>query len=81
MKKVIHDNDTYFVGVNGVYLEFQNTRELVDEDGIKRVVIEIKDKTKIREVKALYQVAKEAEREAKARYQAAREGKEYIPLI
>lgn len=68
MKKILYDDNVYFVGVNGVYLELQNTRELVDKDRIKRIVVEIKDKNKIREVK-----------EIKARYEADKEGKEYKP--
>lgn len=55
MEKVIYDRDNYFVGENGVYLELQNTREYIDEDGIKRIVIELKDQKKIAKVLKLKQ--------------------------
>ena len=47
MEKVVQNRDTYFIGEDGVYLEIQNTREYTDKDGIKRIVVEIKDKKKI----------------------------------
>lgn len=50
MEKVIYDRDSYFIGENGVYLELQNTKEYIDEDGIKRIVIELKDQKKIDKV-------------------------------
>jgi len=50
MEKVVYDRDNYFIGENGVYLELQNTKEYIDEDGIKRIVIELKDQKKINKV-------------------------------
>jgi len=50
MKKVIYERDNYFIGENGVYLELQNTKEYIDEDGIKRIVIELKDPKKINKI-------------------------------
>lgn len=41
MEKLIYDRDNYFIGENGVYLELQNTKEYIDKDGIKRIVIEL----------------------------------------
>lgn len=50
MQKIQYDRDTYFVGKNGIYLDLTNTREYIDEDGIKRIVVEIKDPKKIKEI-------------------------------
>jgi hypothetical protein len=50
VRKVIYDRDSYFIGENGVYLELQNTKEYIDEDGIKRIVVELKDQFKISRV-------------------------------
>lgn len=50
MEKITYDRDNYFVGKNGIYLELQNTKEYIDEDGIKRVVVELKDPNKILKV-------------------------------
>lgn len=55
MEKVIYDRDNYFVGENGVYLELQNTKEYIDKDGIKRIIIELKDQKKINKVLGLKQ--------------------------
>ncbi len=53
MKKVIYENNNYFIGENGIYLEMQNIKEFVDMDGLKRFVIELKDNTKIAAIKKL----------------------------
>lgn len=53
MEKVVYDRDNYFIGENGVYLELQNTKEYIDADGIKRIVIELKDQKKINKVLGL----------------------------
>jgi len=50
MKKVIYNRDNYFIGENGVYLEIQNAKEYIDNDGIKRIVIALKDQKKIDKV-------------------------------
>lgn len=55
MEKLIYDRDNYFIGENGVYLELQNTKEYIDKDGIKRIVIEPKDQKKIDKVLELKQ--------------------------
>lgn len=55
MEKLIYDRDNYFIGENGVYLELQNTKEYIDKDGIKRIVIELKDQKKIDKVLELKQ--------------------------
>ncbi|RXK00459.1 hypothetical protein CRU98_04685 [Arcobacter sp. CECT 8986] len=51
MEKIIYNRDTYFIGENGIYLELHNTKEYIDVDGIKRIVIELKDTNKIENVK------------------------------
>ncbi|SKB73013.1 hypothetical protein [Malaciobacter marinus] len=51
MEKIIYNRDTYFIGENGIYLELQNTKEYIDTDGIKRIVIELKDTNKIKNVR------------------------------
>lgn len=51
MEKIELESNNYFIGKNGVYLELQNTKELIDQDGIKRIVIEIKDEKKIEKLK------------------------------
>lgn len=55
MEKLIYDRDNYFIGENGVYIELQNTKEYIDKDGIKRIVIELKDQKKIDKVLELKQ--------------------------
>lgn len=43
MIRVLYEKNSYFLGDNGIYLELHNTKEFKDQDGIKRVVVEIKD--------------------------------------
>ena len=50
MKLLKYDRDNYFIGENGVYLEIKNTKEYVDNDGIKRVIVELKDEKKIKKI-------------------------------
>ena len=59
MEKVIYDNNSYFVGQNGIYLEMQNIKEFIDEDGIKRSVIELKDNNKILHIENIMSKRKE----------------------
>ena len=59
MEKVIYDNNSYFVGQNGIYLEMQNIKEFIDEDGIKRFVIEFKDNNKILHIENIMSKRKE----------------------
>ena len=59
MEKVIYDNNSYFVGQNGIYLEMQNIKEFIDEDGIKRFVIELKDNNKILHIENIMSKKKE----------------------
>ena len=59
MEKVIYDNNSYFVGQNGIYLEMQNIKEFIDEDGIKRFVIELKDNNKIHHIENIMSKRKE----------------------
>ena len=59
MEKVIYDNNSYFVGQNGIYLEMQNIKEFIDEDGIKRFVIELKDNNKILHIENIMSKRKE----------------------
>ena len=41
MEKIIHENNNYFVGENGIYMEMQNIKVYKDNDGIKRFIIEL----------------------------------------
>ena len=59
MEKVIYDNNSYFVGQNGIYLEMQNIKEFIDGDGIKRFVIELKDNNKILHIENIMSKRKE----------------------
>ncbi len=54
MKKIELENKTYFVGDYGIYLEIQNIKEFIDKDGIKRFLVEIKDKKKLKKLEEYY---------------------------
>lgn len=41
MIRVFYEKNSYFLGENGIYLELHNTKEFKDQDGIKRIVVEI----------------------------------------
>lgn len=43
MIRILYEKNSYFLGDNGIYLELHNTKEFKDQDGIKRIVVEIKD--------------------------------------
>ena len=53
MEKITYENNNYFVGENGVYMEMQNIKIYKDTDGIKRFLVELKDSKKISSIKKL----------------------------
>ena len=53
MEKIIYENNNYFVGENGVYMEMQNIKIYKYTDGIKRFLVELKDSKKISSIKKL----------------------------
>ena len=53
MEKEINENNNYFIGENGIYMEMQNIKVYKDNDGIKRFIIELKDSKKISSIKKL----------------------------